>query len=170
MKAGRCPDIFGLAKQCKYPCAVVIGTNCMIKKNGRAVMGAGIAAQAQIYDKNVDANLASLIRNNYPAVTAMGIIGEFKSDKISESVRIINFPTKIDWRDNADIDLIYQSAYNLSLFAKQHPEIEVFLLHKLGCGCGRLNFADVYPVLNNILTENKFKLVLRPDDPDIDNI
>jgi len=166
MKTGRYSDIFELAARCRYPSAVVIGTNCIVKNDGRAVMGAGIAAQAKKYDANVDRNLGRLITANRPAVTVMDIIGQYESI-IQEPVRIINFPTKRDWRDNSDLELIRQSAYNLQLFANQHPEIKVFFLHKFGCGCGKLPYSMVKPVLEGILTDdNRFKMVMRPDDKD----
>ena len=114
----------------------------MVKKNGDCVMGRGIA---------------SAFKTKYPF--APKILG----DKIKENGNIVQkimwnddiifmaFPTKHNWFENSNIDLIAKSAEQLNKFAAENPDLKI-LLPRPGCGNGGLDWKDVKPVLNSLLS------------------
>lgn len=133
-------NILNLNEQ-KYFC---VTTNGIIKKNGYAVMGAGIAKI--IYDRYPE---TSLQLGKY-------IIGECKSefDCIHflgkfDSNRILSFQTKYHWKDNSDIDLIKKSCKELLLaYEKKYLNHNYpIYLPMPGCQNGKL---DIHVVKENI--------------------
>lgn len=133
--------------------AICITTNGIIKSNGSAVMGAGIAKQAnQLY--HVSPLLGRYLKQygNRP----------FNLGKITNQNgyhHLLTFPTKHHWKDNSDITLICKSAELLV------PMIDKFGITRcyippVGCGCGNLNWETmVEPWLSQIL-DDRFVAVL----------
>jgi hypothetical protein len=120
--------------------AVCITTNSIIKKDGHAVMGAGIALQAKQKYKNIDWYLALHIQTNGNTVGIIRPTGP----------RIISFPTKHHWKDNSDLQLIEQSAIQLARLIKEHGWTKV-AMPKPGCANGKLNWTDVEPIIDKYL-------------------
>lgn len=123
---------------------ICIPTNGCLKKNGAAVMGAGVAKQAKQRFKNIDKSLGFLIdlQGNHVHL-------------ISGVPPIFSFPTKDHWRDGGDLRLVVRSAYELSeLIARMmHPFKNVYL-PRVGCGLGGMNWENVVkPALNGILDD-----------------
>lgn len=126
--------------------AVCVTTNGMTRNNGNAVMGAGIAkAFAEKYP-NIPKILGEKLRkngNHTQEITTITPIGR-------KSVAIVSFPTKNDWRNDSDIDLITRSAKELKKLADQNKWERVYL-PRPGCACGKLSWVNVKPIINNIL-------------------
>ena len=127
--------------------AICVTTNGMIKSNGHAVMGRGIALAVN-NRYHVSLELAKHIRQhgNVP-----GIIG------CSDDVYIISFPTKDDWRNDSDIKLIEQSARHIVSLANEYGLTNIYLT-KPGCANGHLDWNNVRSVIEPIL-DDRFTIV-----------
>lgn len=132
--------------------AVCITTNGIVKRDGKAVMGAGIAKQANdLYF--LDEELANhlLSSGNVPHIFAK---------KGRNNCHLISFPTKYNWRDNSDLNLIARSAQLLVELVTRR-NITACYLTPPGCGCGKLDWeTQVKPVLEPIL-DDRFVIVFR---------
>ena len=117
-----------------------ITTNGDIKINGELVMGKGIALQAaQRYPK-----LPKLLGD---CVKSKGNIVHYIKE-----YNIISFPTKIDWREKSNIELIKQSCYQLNILLNDINKQAV--LPKPGCANGGLDWErEVKPIISTILTD-----------------
>lgn len=143
-------DIFSVPSLHDGTEAICVTTNGIIKANGHAVMGRGIALQANnLY--HVSSTLANHLKvhGNVP-----GNLGVFNG------VYILSFPTKNDWRDDSDIELIKNSAHLLVDMADR-LHLKTIYLPKPGCANGRLNWEDVKPVIEAIL-DDRFVVVIQP--------
>lgn len=128
--------------------AVCVTTNGIVKTNGEAVMGAGMAKEA-----NIRYNLArELGIKLHSGGNHCYIIG--RSDKA-----IVSFPTKYHWRDASDIELIKQSCCEIKSLADENNWDRV-LLPMVGCGCGRLDTNIVRKTMEKFL-DDRFVLCLR---------
>lgn len=131
--------------------AVCITTNGMVKKNGHAVMGAGIAKEANIryhVSKDLAAHLNA--HGNIPCLLPQ--TGE-------NGCHLITFPTKTDWRDKSDIQLIRRSAALLKDLCDTHGVTRCFLVPP-GCGLGGLSWNQVKLSIKDIL-DDRFIVVFR---------
>jgi hypothetical protein len=117
---------------------VCITTNCCVTKNGRAVMGKGIALQAKLRIPDIDLDLGCWLRS-YPTG---GV-------HLLDNGKIMVFPTKYDWRLKSPISLIQRSAYQLGLGAKAHSDW-TFILPRPGCANGGLEWEEVRPLLKDL--------------------
>jgi hypothetical protein len=140
-------DIWSFASQ-GY---IVIPTNGIVKANGEAVMGAGMAKEAASRFPGLPAELGGRIkktgnRNYY--FTKYGVM---------------TFPTKHDWKDPSDIQLITQSAAqlgkDLEVLRTQGRDIRYFL-PKVGCGLGGLKWEDVRAAILPHLDDNMVTFVI----------
>ena len=119
-----------------------VTTNGVVRDDGTLVMGAGCAGEAQSRYPQLPGEFGTRINDWGNHVYAIRIAGEI----------IISFPTKHDWRDNSDLDLIKQSAAELMQWLRGNPEIEKVLLPRPGCGLGFLDWeTQVKPALEGIL-------------------
>ena len=130
---------------------ICITTNGTLKKNGNAVMGAGVAKQAATV---------------FPDIRQA--LGEEIADKGNElfffqDMNIINFPVKHNWYENADIELIKKSCKQLQEIANFHADTYgrhinlvkfPIILPRPGCGNGKLDWEiEVKPVLQKMLDD-----------------
>lgn len=143
-------DIFQLPSHRDGTEGLCVTTNGMIKNNGHAVMGRGIALQAN-NRYHVSAKLAEHLRKNGNVAADLGIYN---------GVHVLSFPTKHDWRDNSDIELIKESAKQLMIIA-DNLGLTTIYLPKPGCANGHLNWNDVKPVIDAIL-DDRFIVVIQP--------
>ncbi len=141
-------DIFDLPKSRNE--AVCITTNGIVKKNGCAVMGAGIAKQANMSFNGLALNLGGLLSQYGNRVYDMG----FYEDSITGKwVRIITFPTKHHWKNNSDLKLIKASAEQLIDICDGRG-ITTCYLTRPGCALGGLDWeGQVKPLLESILDD-----------------
>lgn len=123
--------------------AMCVTTNGMIKKNGRAVMGRGIALSVNT-KYHVDNILAKHSRTNGNIPADLGIYDGF---------HVLSFPTKNNWRDNSSIELIKNSAQELVKLADSLGLTKIYLT-KPGCTNGHLDWlSTVKPEISNILDD-----------------
>lgn len=138
--------------------ALCVTTNGMIKKNGEAVMGAGIAkAVCQRYGNQVAITLAKKLKEKGNHTHALG----YCKNKNGKYL-LFSFPTKHDWKDQSDINLIIQSANELVQLCN-NMGIKSCFLPRPGCSNGKLNWdtvkTSIAPILDDrfiIVTQSKF--------------
>jgi len=121
----------------------IVTTNGIVKKNGEAVMGAGIAKQAALRFPRLPTMLGDYLKKRGNHV---GIFEEFK---------IITFPTKNHWKDASSLRLIDQSCIEIA----STPMGVKFVMPKPGCGLGGLQWEDVRKVCEKRLDDRFIVLV-----------
>lgn len=128
----------------QYPADVVcVTTNGSVKKNGEAVMGRGVAAQAKERWPWLPRALGYRISQS----PYMGpVLERFTDLGCLHPHMLVAFPVKHTWRDRASLPLIRQSARLLGEMAKQHSDWR-FVLPRPGCGNGGQAWQDVEPLL-----------------------
>jgi len=120
--------------------AVCVTTNGIIKANGRAVMGAGVAKSFRDAYPGCDEMLAKHIRRNGH------VVGAFMYFCEDSEGAVVSFPTKQHWKNPSDIRLIHASAMWLEGLADMLGWKNVWL-PRPGCSNGGLDWADVKPVI-----------------------
>lgn len=135
---------------------VVVTTNTVVKKNGKAVMGSGIAKDA--------ADRFPHLPKAYG--TYLKAAAERSDIAVIPLIGLVLFPTKYNWSDPSDLELIRKNAVQLAnrfaehnILHHENPISRVFL-PPIGTGLGSLNWQDVEKVLSSILDDN-FTIVFR---------
>ena len=129
--------------------AMCVTTNGMIKNNGRAVMGRGLALSVE-NRYHVAAKLAEHIRMCGNTPCDLGIYDGF---------HVLSFPTKNDWRNASDLQLIKESSAKLVQLADDLNLTKIYTVRP-GCGLGNLNWeTQVRPAIEPIL-DNRFIVIL----------
>ena len=128
------------------PAPVCITTNGIIKNNGDLVMGAGIALQAKQRFPSVPGTLADMVKTHGNRAFYLPVQNLF------------SFPTKHDWRDKSDINLIAQSCHDIVDITNQMGFKEVYL-PRPGCANGQLSWDSVRVVIGQIL-DSRFTVVI----------
>lgn len=140
--------------------AFCVTTNGMLRNNGAGIMGKGIALETKKRFSCIEKQLGLHIRElgNTPFITyAMSD----QTNTYGMYTNVITFPTKNDWRDKSDINLIKESA-RLVKEIVNHNGITTCYLPLVGCGCGGLKWDYVQSELEKIL-DDRFIVVLRDD-------
>ena len=119
---------------------VCITTNGFVKKNGECVMGAGVAKQAKVKFPDLPARVGEDLR-------LMGNGLNFYGD-----IKLIMFPVKHNWYEQADIELIKQSCEQL-IQLMDFKNIKKVYLPKPGCGNGKLRWPEVKKVIEPLLDD-----------------
>ena len=135
-------DLFSLTIL-NFADAICITTNGVIKKSGRAVMGAGCALSAKNKFKDIDLKLGNLIKEN----------GHIVQIILFEPKPIISFPTKINYWENSRFLLIDKSIQQLISLTDQMKWNKV-ILPRPGCNNGGLSWMhQVKPFIKNKLDD-----------------
>lgn len=123
---------------------IVIPTNLIVRKDGLAVMGAGLALQAaQLYPE-----LPILLGKHLTRTKdTFPIWFKFK-DKT-----IICFATKHDWKDKASISLIQDNIISLTTTVLLEDWKNI-AIPKLGAGLGQLQWNTIKPIMEQLLDNN----------------
>lgn len=140
----------------QYPADVyVITTNGTVKKDGKAVMGAGVAKQARDTYPGMDGLLGFLLvtQQNKPFC-----LGRITKNIPVEYAQLITLPVKHHWREKADLNLIERSLSLLEQevqFAAEHSDkpIETIAMVRPGCGNGGLSWDKVKPICSKYLDD-----------------
>lgn len=122
-----------------------VTTNGVVKANGNLVMGAGVAKDAARKFPDLPHLLGQLVdeRGNH-----VFILDQFG---------VASFPTKHNWKDNSDLDLIQQSCRELLWLSKKWDYV---ILPRVGCGLGGLDWEQqVKPIVEKYFEDNKFIIV-----------
>jgi hypothetical protein len=149
---------------------LLIPTNGVIKQNGDAVMGAGIA-------KFIDTRrnltmfttaaeyLGAQLKTTANIPLELGYLYQmvggprwstYKQSDLNNGYRLYSFPTKNHFKDDAQLPLIARSA---ELFREIWLKLDkpLVAMPRLGCGCGGLNWeTQVKPVLMDAFPEDQF--------------
>lgn len=107
-----------------------VTTNGIVKTDGRAVMGAGVAKAFAGRYPILPAVLGSKLLAHGNQVHYLGTF---------DGVSILSFPTKHHWRSSSDLALISSSAQVLAETARVRPEY-TFVVTPPGCGLGGLSW------------------------------
>lgn len=124
---------------------LVVPTNQTVRKDGNAVMGAGLAFQAA---------------QKFPDIPARyGKSLQAKSYRMAfNDHRLLLVPTKIDWRQSSSTRLVSEGAQGIAKWAIAHPT-EKIVVPALGCGKGGLSWEVVKPILLKLLDLNNVSLL-----------
>lgn len=112
-------------------------TNGEVKKNGRAVMGAGIAKFVRDTFQDIDLRLASLLNEHGNRSFRLGTY--FYKGK---PVVLATFPTKEKWEDPSQLDLIETSARQIVQMADKFGWKKIYIPIP-GCSNGGLVWSQV---------------------------
>lgn len=118
-----------------------ITTNGTVKRNGRAVMGRGVALQAKTKHPNLERLMGNFLVQNG---NILGCIPAWL---------LFTFPVKHNWWEIADLELIRQSCLQLMWVLNESPELQRVLLPAPGCGNGGLFYQDVLPAIRPLLDD-----------------
>jgi len=120
---------------------ICLTTNGFVKKKtDECVMGKGNALEAKRLYPSLPQTLGRLILKNG------NIVQEITN-------KIIAFPVKHNWYEDADIELIVKSASSLAIIANDNKNL-FYLLPRPGCGNGKLKWSFVKPYIEEILPDN----------------
>ena len=145
-------DIFELAEE-HVNSALCVTTCSVIKGNGCAVMGAGIARQVRDRWPGIDKILAEALKEfgNLP-----NYLGSHPLDS-GKVIPVFSFPTKTHWGRPSSFGLIKQSCMFISALAN-NPSSPLFgktvLLTPPGCGNGGLSWLTVKLLISPLLGDN----------------
>lgn len=113
---------------------ICITTNGVINTRGELVMGRGTALEA----KRRHPELPKLLGDNVKTFgNEVNVVDRFK---------IISFPTKYDWRNPSDPDLILKSAMQLQKTV-DYLRLKTVVLPRPGTENGGLDWEDVKPII-----------------------
>lgn len=146
-------DVWGVAGSFS---AICILTNGIIKNNGELVMGKGLALEASQRFPQLPRVIGSFVKQYGNRVFNLG------KDE-STGIRLISFPTKHDWKDASNLELIAQSCIQLVELVNKN-NWELILLPRPGVGLGNLKWSDVEGILGNYLDDRFYIISNNPND------
>ena len=120
---------------------IIVPTNGVVKTNGEAVMGRGLALQAKQRFPDLPTELGERIKEYGNVVFTF------------YNYHVITFPVKQGWWTRASIGLIEKSCSSLKKIFKYNLTgipTPVYL-PKVGCGNGKLDWKDAKPILEKYL-------------------
>lgn len=124
--------------------ALCVTTNGVVKANGQAVMGAGIA------------KAFTIIYPQLPTILGqkLACCGNQVHYLLTDAnAHILSFPTKHHWRGSSSLSLIENSAKTLAELAVLRPYC-TFVLTQPGCGLGGLSWLMVNDAISPMLPNN----------------
>ena len=129
---------------------LVITTNGVVKTDGEAVMGAGVALEAKKRWPDLPARLGDCITRLGNKV--------FRFPYLKNT--IITFPVKNHFKQKADLDLIEESCKKLAEISTQYMlRDQSIYLPKPGCGAGKLDWeTQVKPICEKYF-DDRFVIV-----------
>jgi len=130
---------------------IVITTNGQVRRDGRAVMGRGVALQAAQKWSTLPALLGDILP----------LEGNHSNLFFLDELNVITLPTKEHWKDPSPLWLIERSLGELIDITAYHELTGEVFLPPIGCGNGGRNFkTEIKPLLNKYL-DNRY-VVLFP--------
>jgi hypothetical protein len=135
--------------------AIAITTNGFVRKDGRAVMGAGCAKEAaDLWPGLPLAVGASIIANGNHVFCFKNWVG---------MKDLITFPVKHHWHQPADLALIERSCKE-AMEAADREDWEICVVPRPGCGNGQLSYDIVGPFIAGIL-DDRFHIITWEETP-----
>ena len=130
--------------------ACVVTTNGIVRRNGCAVMGAGIAKYCRDTFPGIDKELGTSITVGGNHVYYLGT--RRVPGKVA-TFSLFSFPTKDDWKDASKPNLIRQSCREMVAQADDNG-LETIYMPCPGCHNGKLDYyRDVRPILEEELDD-----------------
>lgn len=121
---------------------IFITTNGYVKKDGKGVMGAGIAKEAKNLFEGVDKSLGEALIERGNVVS---YLGTWNLDNYE--YRLFSFPVKDHWRDAAKNELIIKSMQYAEGLARKLKDVFI-LIPRPGCGNGRRDWqTEIQPLV-----------------------
>lgn len=134
-------EMFGDAWELSKGNVLCITTNGFVKKNGECVMGRGIASQAKERFPKLPAFLGDNLLRLGNHVYWLGKWGKWF---------LISFPTKHNWWEKSDPELIKISVQELKdITGTDDCKLKIFL-PRPGCSNGGLDWKDVKPLVEQL--------------------
>ena len=135
--------------------AMCVTTNGIVKRDGTAVMGAGIAKLFAIMFPDLPRKLGDKLKKHGNHAYYLKQVNNYGS-----IYHILSFPTKNHYKDLASLTLIEQSCYELVDILDNHYDIQHCYFPLPGCGLGGLKKDEVLPIISKIL-DDRFILVIK---------
>lgn len=142
-------DMFAAVAQHRAD-ALCITTNGIVRRDGRAVMGAGTAEAAAARWPDLPRLLAVVLHTIGNHSVPLKYVPE-------SSLWVVSFPTKHHWKDPSDLMLIGASCREVVQLAEIYCWKKV-ILPRPGCLNGGLTWSEVRPTLARHL-DNRFIVV-----------
>lgn len=133
--------------------ARVIPTNGIVRRDGAAVMGRGVALQAKARYPRIEFTVGAILKGKGNHVQFF-----FKEENLW------TFPVKHHWREKADLKLIGRSCLELTIQASHRPWMKRIALPRVGCGNGGLDWKEVKPILKEFLDDRFIVVTLKGED------
>lgn len=124
---------------------VVVPTNTEVRRDGSAVMGAGVAKAAAERFAELEQRYGRCLRADRP-FTAFS------------DLRLLLAPTKQRWRQPSTLDMVDEAAARVRRWSDAHPAEGMIAVPAFGCGRGGLGWDVVEPVLRAHLNGPRFHL------------
>lgn len=138
--------------------ARVIATNGMVNNQGEAVMGKGSAYEAASRFPGFERLLGERLRKFGNRIHV------FSGKQFGVDYDIITYPTKNDWRENSDLDLITSSAVQLVELADNKYDWGVVIMPRVGSGAGNLRWDDVKRRIQGLLDDRFLVITFDQND------
>lgn len=138
--------------------AMCVTTNGVTKADGNAVMGKGIALEADKYF-HLSARLGAYLKQYGNRAFNLGKYQRCTLNNPA-TFTVFSFPTKHHWKEDSDITLICKSCEQLVEMCNKFGITRCYLTPP-GCGCGNLNYETIVkPWISQIL-DDRFVVILR---------
>lgn len=132
-----------------------ITTNGDVNAKNQAVMGRGCALECAKKFPEFRERLASLLKSSGNQVY------------VHPAHKIVTFPVKIHWHDNADFGVIAASCLELRDVMQIYDMKAVYLVRP-GVGNGHRSWADVKPILEKVFKDDpRLVIVAKPCEQDV---
>jgi hypothetical protein len=135
--------------------ALVCTTNKMVKRNGRLVMGAGIAREFRDRFYDLDLRWGQRLKSGGHDNGFM-VSSAYISHGGERLIHFVAFPTKEHWKQDSILDLIRCSALTLESVANIMGWRNV-LMTRPGCGMGNLEWPLVREKIGFL--DDRFKVI-----------
>lgn len=135
--------------------AICFTSNGIVDSKNNLVMGAGVALAFKNKYPFLPQWIGKQVKKGGNHVYAQS------TSRFSPSLTLCSFPTKNDWRDPSDLNLIIQSANELVVLATTHSWKRIYLTRP-GCGLGGLDWKDVKAAISPIL-DDRFIILTPPE-------
>ena len=118
-------------------------------------MGAGLAKQFKNRYPEMDRNYRSDCRKG------LFTPGTVRLYRVSPNRTVANFPTKDHWKEPSRIEWIEDALLSLNRLAAEQ-EIRSIAVPAIGTGYGGLDWNQVRPLIENVLTQPNFTVEIYP--------
>lgn len=132
--------------------AICFTSNGIVKSNGALVMGAGVAKAFQDEFDGIDTTAGYKVQTNGNICQIVDTYRFINANNKIDSVVLVAFPTKYDYRNSSDIELIKESARQLMALVEEN-DWKLVALPRPGCRNGGLDWNEVKRSIDPILDD-----------------